>query len=59
MTAPNDNLIIDILTSIDRFFIKNNSIEGNISMLIETLLTIIGSYMFCWIMYRGAKVATM
>lgn len=54
--APNDNFITTILSEVDKFFIKNNAIQDDINNLIKVLLTIIASYMTCWIIYRGYKI---
>lgn len=55
-----DNLLTNILKSIDNFFIGNpghsSAIEKNIDKLINVLLTIVGTYLLCWIMYRGYKI---
>lgn len=55
-----DNLITSILKSIDNFFIENtgynSTIEKNIDNLISVLLTIVGTYLLCWIIYRGYKI---
>ncbi|MCZ6169598.1 type IV secretion system protein [Campylobacter ureolyticus] len=54
--SPNDSFITTILSEVDKFFIKNNGIQNDINNLISVLLTIIASYMTCWIIYRGYKI---
>lgn len=54
--SPNDSFITTILSEVDKFFIKNNGIQNDINNLISILLTIIASYMTCWIIYRGYKI---
>ena len=52
----NDQIIIAIFDKINNFFGNGKFVNDQMTNFISTLLTIVGSYLLCWILYRGYQI---
>lgn len=52
----NDQIIIAIFDKINNLFGNGKFVNDQMTNFISTLLTIVGSYLLCWILYRGYQI---
>lgn len=52
----NDQIILAIFDKINNIFGNGQFVNAQMTNFISTLLTIVGSYLTCWILYRGYQI---
>lgn len=52
----NDQIILAIFDKINNIFGNGQFVNAQMTNFISTLLTIVGSYLTCWIIYRGYQI---
>lgn len=52
----NDQIILAIFNKINNIFGNGQFVNAQMTNFISTLLTIVGSYLTCWIIYRGYQI---
>lgn len=52
----NDQIIIAIFDKVNNLFGNGKFVNDQMTNFISTLLTIVGSYLTCWILYRGYQI---
>lgn len=52
----NDQIILEIFDKINNIFGNGQFVNAQMTNFISTLLTIVGSYLTCWIIYRGYQI---
>ena len=56
MPTESDNFFKEIFNAISNFYNEKEFFESAIGNLVEIFLTIVGSYLLAWIMYRGYQI---
>lgn len=51
-----DQIILAIFDKVNNFFGNGKFVNDQMTDFISTLLTIVGSYLLCWILYRGYQI---
>ena len=54
--AQDDQIILAIFDKVNNFFGNGKFVNDQMTTFISTLLTIVGSYLTCWVIYRGYQI---